>query len=394
MPTVLLAFFVAACSTPSFETDSGQLAISDEEVIDLVADDGGPSPFLEGTGLCPTVACTADGCPEDEDDVLACYTQSFAGAVTVGDCLTFDEPGVVDWTFTPQSCPANEAGYLPAADHVAIDVLAEDAVEGRLAMPLEESVEAEEGSADVRVLRPDDWRFADGDTWQLAAEEPFLLSPRLRTLADGAPVAWRDGLMHGGVGVDVTNGDSAGTARVVLNKGQTADLTLDVGGHSVPVGEATGVPVSSIKSLEIAVVYLEQPGGLSFPYYARAVARDADGKLVLGAPIHWKLHGLLVTPGPDGGLPGADYVALTDQCADPGTTFGEQRARLTASVGLVSTSTELVWNPRPEAAPTEGWVAADACQGPCGCSTGGEGSLGGGALLVAALLLRRRSPAA
>ncbi|MDP2306305.1 MAG: MYXO-CTERM sorting domain-containing protein [Pseudomonadota bacterium] len=389
----VLLVLLAACGAPGFETDTGQLSISDPEVIDIQADDGGPSPFLAGMELCPEISANLDTGSDDDYDALACFNQAFEGPVTlVGECLAFEAPGVVDWTFTARArgCPGNDFGYVPTDDHVAIEVLAAADVEGHLPMLLEEFVEDAEGQAGVAVTRPDGWRIADGATWRIVAEQAFNLQPRLRTRADGAAVAWKDGTLVSGGGATVVAQGELGVYRVFTTLGETSTLSLEVGGESIRVGQVEGVPVSAVASLEIAMVQVQSAAaGTSSPFAARAVVRDAAGELVMGAPVRWSFTPLLLVSGADS-LPGPDYVVFSDQCTDPASTFGEQRARLTASVGLVSDGVDVVWTPRTEASPQEGWVASEDCQtSACGCTTGGP-TQGGLAMLLGLLALVRR----
>jgi len=392
-------FLLLACGTPSFETDSGQVEVADPETVDLVAKDGGPSPLLAGTTLCPDLSAGTET-PEGDYDRLACFAQSFEGPIVVnGECLTFDTPGVVDWTFTAQTCPGNEFGYTPVDDHVAIEVVAAGTVSGGLPMRLEDSVEAAEAEAaaggegsGVTVDRPEVWRVADGERVRIVARSAYDLEPRLTT-AEGVPVAWKDGALTSAddnATILEVEQPVVGRFRVLTEAGAASALTLEAGGAAIPVGEVEGVPVSDVASLEIALVRLEGDG-LSMPVAARAVTKDADGAVILGAPVAWRFAPMLLTPGPGSGLPGADYVTFTDACADPGTTFGEQRGRLTASLGLLSDSVEVVWTPRLDAAPSEGWARDEACDTTCGCATGGAGNATAlAALLGLAAMARRR----
>ena len=66
--------------------------------------------------------------------------------------------------------------------------------------------------------------------------------------------------------------------------------------------------------------------------------------------------------------------------------MGEQRVTLKASLGLLSTSKELVWTPRTEPAPQDGWERNPLCRNACGCATGGPGSLGVVGVVLAMLV--------
>lgn len=247
----------------------------------------------------------------------------------------------------------------------------------------------------MHVERPADWRIADGEPWKIVTGMPFIVSPRLRTVADGAPVAWADGSLVPSTSVALVE-DTPGEAQITLMNGTTSvGLDLAIGDEVFPLPTIEGVDRSVITSLELATLTIDtEDTTQSLAYGARAVARNAAGEIVLGAPIEWHISELLATPGPAGSLaPGRDYVTFSDVCADPATTVGEQRATLTATLGLLRATTELVWNPREEAAPEEGWAADENCQpplGPCGCDTGGGGTAGAIAGLIAVLGARRR----
>ncbi len=384
LPLLLLA----GCAGGQFTTDSGQLAISDDEQVDIEG-----ARFLAGSELCPTLKIQhGDELPEGEYVATDCFAQSFEGPVgQAGECLQFTEPGTVDWTFTPQECPGNAYGYTPAPDHVAIEVVAAENVEGSLPMRLEELVESlVEDNPAVRLDGGEDWKLADDEPLRLVANQRFAVSPMLRT-ADGA-VAWREGELNAETGVVTFPLETKGAWDLVANEGASSALTLAVDGGEFEVGTVEGVPESAVASIEIAVLYVDAEDGISMPYGARAVLRDQDGNLVFGAPVEWRHSALRLMTGPDAGLPGADYVMFADECSDPGTTFGEQRATLRASVGLVSDVVELVWTPRLEAAPEEGWTKHEDCQPPtvCGCSSGGSAPAGLLVVGLAALGLRRR----
>jgi MYXO-CTERM domain-containing protein len=395
----MILLSLVACGPPSFETDSGQLEVADPAVVDLVAEDGGPSPLLVGTELCPDLSAGAET-PEGDYDRLACFAQSFEGPVVVaGECLDFDTPGVVDWWFTAQACPGNDFGYAPVDDHVAIEVLAALDVTGHLPMRLEDSMEAAEAEeaaggqpSGLTIERPEVWRVADGEPLRIVAREAYDLEPRLRTV-DGVAVAWNDGALvstDGNATILAQEEPVLGTFRVLTESGATSALALEAGGSSIGVGAVEGVPLSAVASLEIALVTLGGDG-VSLPVAARAVTKDLDGNVIVGAPVKWRFTPMLLTPGPGSGLPGADYVTFSDVCRNPGTTFGEQRGRLTASLGVLSDAVEVVWTPRIEADPSDTWTRDEACDTACGCATGGAGNATAlAALLGLAAMARRR----
>lgn len=389
----LLVLLAACAPPPTFYTDGGQLSVTDPEVVDLQGE-GGPSPFLAGTELCPNIDAEGDSGVPDDYDALDCFAQTFEGPVAVaGECLVFESPGVVDWTFTAQVCPSNDFGYAPMDDHVAIEVVAAADVEGYLAMQLEDAAESAEGQEGLTIIRPANWQVEEGATWRIVEGQSFDLAPRLRTRGEGVAVAWSGGLLQSDGAATVLALEEVGAYRVVAAAGDTSSLTLEVGGESLPVGQVESVPKSIVASVEIALAKMELPeSGTSLPYAARAVLRDAAGEIVLGAPVDWRFTPQLLTPGPGNGLPGADYVVFSDKCADPAKTFGEQRAKLTASVGSASDSMEIVWTPRTEADPQEGWVASEDCETACGCASGGPTHGWLAALLgLTALVGRRRA---
>jgi MYXO-CTERM domain-containing protein len=391
LPAPLL--LLAACDGGSFETDHGQLEISASSMVDFAAGPDGPSRFLAGTAICPSVSVSPDDRPAGDYEPLDCFAQSFAGPVEPdADCLALTGAGTVDWTFTPQACPGNDFGYAPVDDHVAIEVVAPDAVEGRLPMRVEELAESLADDPGVRLDHPDGWRLADGEPLRLVAGQPFDVQPALRTIADGVPVAWEDGTLRSDGTTVIDAEEAVGMFRLLATKGETAALTLDVAGTPFPVGTIEGVAESAVASIEIALAFAQDPDtGISSPYAARAVLRDADGALLFGAPVSWRFPKLRLATGPENGFPGRDYVSFSDECTDPATTIGEQHGTLVASVAGVSASTELVWTPRLEAAPQDGWAAAEDCQPPalCGCASGGP-TPGGFTLLGLVALARRR----
>lgn len=142
-----------------------------------------------------------------------------------------------------------------------------------------------------------------------------------------------------------------------------------------------------------------EPSGDRTPFGTRAVVRDANGRLIYGTPITWKVAegDLAVSPGAADGLsdlPGADYAYLDDSCVRPSENVGQRTVILEAAFGDLIDSMELTWTARTEPLSDEGWEPSEHCQSDgCSCSSAPDAAAGPAALallLPMALLGRRR----
>jgi hypothetical protein len=207
-PRLLFALLLplAACDGGSLKSDAEQLTITDDALVDF--DDG--RPLLVGTELCPSISAESDALPSGDFQPLDCFAQSFEGPVEpAGECLLMTEPGTVDWTFTAQACAGNDFGWAPVDDHVAIEVVGIDDVEGHLPLRLEAAVADYLDDPTFVLTHPDDWLPADGEPLRLVAGQTVGVQPALRRVADDATVVWHaDGLSgDGAVEIEVVTAE-------------------------------------------------------------------------------------------------------------------------------------------------------------------------------------------
>lgn len=395
-PSLLLA----ACGTPHFTSEGGQLSIEAPGLLDLETG-GADNPVLAGTTFVPKIGLPG-GAPEGAD-IGACFTDSFEGPIA-GDRsgLAFLEAGTAVWTFTAVPCAAEDLGFAPVDDRLVVEVVGADDVEGALVATLEEAAEDFVADGTGHGTFPEGWVPAPGEPWRLVAGGTVAVYPRLATVDGGLPVAWQG---QGAVvapevlegPVDVVRFEN-GTAYVQAAAGAEAGLVLAVGGTEVDAGTVVGVDVSEAASMEVAVLYAVGEEG-DAPFAARAVVRDAEGNPLFGAPVAWSVDGALaVAPGGEG-LP--DYVSFSDACLPPSENYGPRTATLRATLGDLAAELDLAWTPRTEPGDDAGWELDPACvvaqvdplpeddATACACGTA---TLPGATLpgLLAALALARR----
>jgi MYXO-CTERM domain-containing protein len=409
-PVFLPLALLAACN-PGFQTQQGQLWVSDSDVVGI---EGG-GPFLAQTQLCPSLSSIADDFPEGGGDIAACFTDSLSGPVVDdGQCLTFTEPGAVQWAFTPTSCAAQDLGWVAVEDHVTLDVVAAADVEAYTPMLYEDYAERAQEEGRLVGELPGDWQHVEGEPWRIVAGETYPLNARLRTRDTGEEVAWSGGAYtpawQAGALPNVAV-RAPGVIEITPWLGTRAGLTLFVGGSSFPLAEVLSVPVSAAASLEIVHVYsrdIEDPS-VTIPYAARAVVRDGDGNLLFGAPVVWESGPIDVTTTTDVYGTAPEYAFLYDACRDPSTIGGPQATKLTATLGDLRAEVDLTWTPAltepdPEWEPSPSCTAAPVvveneqaepisgahARAAAGCSSTGAAPTGAAVLVLAALFARRR----
>lgn len=350
---------VVACVAP-MPTERGQLAVEAPDLKTL-GTSALPAPMLAGTRTCPTVSCRED-CPTLSDP-LACFDSAGTGSVRVlGSCWRFDVPGTgaVSWSTVP--CAANGEGYAPDDDRLGFEVLAASDVTAA-PLDLERLAEAELDPGPAGAF-PTTWAHPPGAVWSLVSGSRFVFVPILAA-PDGREVGWT--LLDAVVEVVPIAGAPPATAllaghlAVEIESGSTADLRFGVGTDRWPLATVSGVPVDAVRSLEVVVAYAVDPNVDTVPFAARAVARDASGNLVWGAPVTWSLdEGLLALGGLPIELPGPDYVVVADACTPPSENEGSHTAVLRATLGDLTDTVALAWDVSPGLS-DDGFEPWDAC---------------------------------
>ncbi|WP_224196736.1 MYXO-CTERM sorting domain-containing protein [Nannocystis pusilla] len=362
--------------------------------------------------LLGSKVCFDAGIPASDDTwfegIEACYDMAIAGVpIADGDCVILDQPSGVRIDYTPRAdCPFDEAEFELLPDRFRVEGVPVDGLRARLEWHMEHWAEhlAERLSSRPADLIP-------------GADEPLRLVPDVLVGfpinvidAAGERVGWD--LSQGRV-LEAKGGDPARTLAPIedtdalwpvrVGAGEQSTLTLEVAGAVLPVATVVATPVEQAASLEIVAAVGDEPFG------ARAIVRDGEGRVILGAPVEWSLvEGELALMPVDDFTP-PEYTIVADDCVPPPTAAESRRAVLRARLGELSDELEIEWTAMPpEEVRDEPFSPNPACQrgtGPagddglgdrgCNCaSTAGAGGGSGAWLAALALMLgarRRRS---
>lgn len=413
----LLLLAAAACN----------IAVSEDGSLDLrtrplfyseVEPPSSGSRVLQGSQACLEIDSVLvedgeDGVWWTTDSFDSCYDITLNGApVTDGECVVLDELGEALYEYTPlASCPSEDVAPLLVPDRYRLQVTAATEL-GSAGLEWYNERSAERYlHPGPRGSFPSDWTPLD-EPLQLVpgVQVPF---PVILLDATGEHVAWdleqgqvlesRDG---GAARPLASIPDYDGYFPVSVPEGGRSTLSLSLPGVELPVAELVATPADAAASLELVVAYgtQEDTDPWTAPLGARAIVRDAEGRILLGAPVQWTLVEGHLSMGPlndEIGIP-PEYLGLGDDCEPPPTTAPQPRhATLRAELGELADEVELEWT-APQAEPSdEPFEPSSACQRGgeddglgdrgCGCTTD-RGSRGAGwmAWVVLGLVARRR----
>ncbi|WAS96228.1 MYXO-CTERM sorting domain-containing protein [Nannocystis punicea] len=369
---------------------------------------------LQGSRACFEIRSHAE--PGDEtlqvEDLGGCYEMAMAGEpIAPGGCVVLDQLGAVQVDATYLGDCLFEGERELASDRFRIEVVPVDGLRAGLQWHMEEWAEQwlERLSTPPADLIP-------------AVDEPLRLVPDVEVgfpihLLDpaGRRVAWD--LSQGRV-LEAKDGgaprqlvpveDTAEFWPVRVGAGERSTLTLEVGGAVLPVAEVVATPVEEAASIEIVAGYFGEP------LAARAVVRDGEGRVIVGAPVEWSLVEGELALEPFAGFVPPEYTMIEDACVPPPSAPESRRAVLRARLGALSDELELEWTATPpETTRDEPFKPDPACQrgmgpaeddgpgagdeGPgdrgCSCATGPDAGRDGWAWLGGMVLLlggRRR----
>jgi MYXO-CTERM domain-containing protein len=321
--------------------------------------------LLAGARVCPSLYSVrgADGTHrtistlEDEVAVWSCFAVQLLGAEADDEgCLHMPEAGEVLWSFEPTG--ACEWG----GDHLRFTVVdAEPTLrlgfdDWRIRYGIDKPDAEVVGLAPGRSLAE---LREDPAAPRLVAAEALDV-PLLRLDDAGGRVYWTRSqitLAHSGEGLtpvepsDDPSDNPHGLDEVV----EFYEYPLTLAPDTVARIEATLPDGSVLESPElIAVSAATAAASLDLvallddgaPYYAFAEVRDAEGRVIHGAPVEWSvLRGALpVLPGSLGNFARtAEYVWLEGDCARATKAPVERRAVLQARLGELEDSYEFVW---------------------------------------------------
>lgn len=419
-PSLLL--LAAACN----------IAVSEDGSLDLrtqplfyseVEPPSSGSRVLQGSQACLEIDSVLvedgeDGTWWTTSSFDSCYDITLNGApVRDGECVVLDELGEALYEYTPlTSCPAEDFAPRLVPDRYRLQVTAAAEL-GSAGLEWYNERSAERYlHPGPRGSFPSDWTPLD-EPLQLV---PGVLVPFPVMLLDraGERVAWdleqgqvlesRDG---GAARPLASIPDYDGYFPVSVPEGGRSTLSLSLPEVELPVAELVAAPADAAASLEIVVAYgtQEDTDPWTAPLGARAVVRDAEGRIILGAPVQWTLVEGHLSMGPlndEIGIP-PEYLALGDDCEPPPTTAPQsRRATLRAELGELGDELELEWTALPDEEPSdEPFEPNVACRRGgedeglgdrgCGCTTnpGSQGArwLAWGVVLLGLVARRRRA---
>jgi hypothetical protein len=412
LPSVLL-LAVSSCTQGNTEEES--LGISLEPLFFSAAEklESG-SRALVGSHACvelDSFKSQDDGWSLLSDAEEDCYEVTWSAPEADDECLYLEELGEQLVEITPRDdCGSEAVAAAAVPDRFRLQVVGPDGLRGRLEWWQERLAEIH--------LHPGP-RGSFPSDWIPAVDEPLRLVPDVEVMfpvvlvdAAGGGVArdtwlqlfeYRDGVAPR---VLEPLEDGSVLFPVSIGAGERSTLTLEVLlDVELPVAEVEATPVDHAASLAITVAYEpeREPEQWAAPYAARALVRDAEGHMMLGAPVVWSLvegH-LAMVPGGDGdvvvGPP--EYLSLADACVAPPAAPQARRAILRAELGTLVDEVELEWTAFPEEEPSDEPFEADlACQlagdadeleaRGCRCTTRSSGDLG---WMAWAVVRRRRA---
>jgi hypothetical protein len=419
-PCSILLFALAACDVVESEEETLDLSTRPlfySTVEPLVSG----SRALQGSRMCLEVSgIVAGGEYHMISPFEACYAITHGGEpFEDGRCVDLDEPGEALFEYVPlASCPFEGVADLVVPDRYRLQVVAADGLRGRLEWWQEDAAE--------RWLDPGPRGSFPAD-WVPRADEPLQLVPGVEVSlpvvivdATDERVAWNleegrvyDSPDDGGSWAElVASSEYPEYFPVVVGEGERRIVELRLPGQALAVAEVVATPADAAASIEIVVGYgpgvETEPERWLAPAGARAVVRDAEGRVVLGAPVRWTLVEGHLVMGPtyaELGTP-PEYLGLADDCEPPPATAQLRHATLRAELGtLLMDEVELEWTALPEDEPSDDpFEPSTACQRGidagelqgrgCGCTTPGTGRAGWlawGLLVLGAMRACRRA---
>jgi MYXO-CTERM domain-containing protein len=426
-----------ACYAPG---ELGELGF-DLRLADILYEYRSGGRVLVGTKICPHVmmAKRDDGTSVlfpgsyESESLLPCMDESVLGPAQfdADRCWSLDAPGEVTWSLSPNGAcefdgdsirlqivepsPMLRLGFddwrvrsPSAAEWLDQDVIpvVVGLAPGRTLADVREDPSAPRlvvnGQLDVPMLRLDDEL---GRVWVDDLE--------LEIVGDGAtavePEVDRFGLVNGerwpGERPLMLSPTAVVRIRATLPSGETLESP-----------ELLAVPPTAAASLDLMVA---SAGEESEYAYAYAEVRDAEGRVLHGAPIEWAVgEGALSVRSGDLSLETRtqEYAWLGLECEPPPTAPTERRATLIARIGELEDSVEMIWTalPVPPSDPdrpfepdedcmfgdesgsdesgAEDESGADVADFGCACASDERSPGSGGLLLLGLLALGLRRP--
>jgi hypothetical protein len=129
-----------------------------------------------------------------------------------------------------------------------------------------------------------------------------------------------------------------------LDAGEQVDARLAYGDEEIALPTLEGVPVDRIASLELVPIYELDTSGKrewGLPSGVIALAHDAEGRRIFGAPIEWSVSQGRVAIQPF--AEASDVLSVGDSCRDSPITKDSRDATIEARVAGLVASAEFEW---------------------------------------------------
>jgi MYXO-CTERM domain-containing protein len=341
-----------------------------------------------------------------DEGELACVPQSASGVLSFdGQRYVVESAGVgaVEFEAPGPGCPESSDAAELGPDRWTVRGVAADSVQARW-LPTDDKLPptwdllpGPAGAFPDTLGRPlEQARVIDGGHFSLT---PVLIEaaagPRAEVRWPGVPGSLEVPGHYAALALD-EDGEPRNELVGSLGAGEGFDASLELLGESFELPRVETVSVEEVTSLELVGVY-EDPGDAAElrqwgpPIGVLAIARDADGRRLVGAPVRWSLpRGRLALD--DSG--GDDTLILQDSCRPAPRAPEARLATVAASLDELEATVELHWTAVTDDLDDDEFDpdSPDCVGTRCDCSTAADpkGSLAALLALFVGLGLRRR----
>jgi MYXO-CTERM domain-containing protein len=353
-----LVVLAAGCDADFFSEVGGLGFVAPELHRGTLDDFGSGDPIAVGSTVCPQFHGYYDDygiyhelSGEDDWALRACFDAEASGPATYeGHCLHVDGPGEITWSLQPRSSTCIEDMGFPS-DRVRFEGVAlEDLVTEEAALverlPASGLWTAPEGST------PPDLVPSTGAPLVIVEGVTVTAQIGLREPTRDLAVAWADGeivVTPPSAQVNTyeeegSDADDMGETSVLLRlvDGGAAEVALHVAGTPAAAMPVQSVPVETLVDLQI-VGFFPLDAELQMPAIVRAIARDAEGRIVRGVPVTWSTEGALQSLPLWGEGRDPDYVMLDVGCRTEDEPANSEEGTVTATLGEQSAVLDLAW---------------------------------------------------
>lgn len=349
-----LVVLAAGCDADFF-SESGALGFVAPELHRAsFADFESGDPIAVGSRVCPQFHGYHDDgfyheiSSEDDAALRVCFDIQASGPATYdGRCLQIDAPGEIVWSLEPRGDTCIDDVSFPS-DRVRFEGVAL------------EDVVSEEAAFVERLAATGAWAVSEGSAppdlvpsvgAPLVIVEGVTVSAQvgLRDPARDLAVAWTDGeAIVTPPSAEVTtyddDADESLDNAVLLRlvDGATAEVALHVAGTPTAAFTVESVPADTLVDLQI-VGFFSVDDEAQLPTILRAIARDAEGRLVRGVPVTWSTEGEVEALPLWGTAYDPDYVLVDVGCRAEDEPANREEGTVTATLGEQSAVLDLAW---------------------------------------------------